>query len=620
VSELLALSFDGPASPEISFSEVVDHAAHLASGWGVAWYPIGEQAAAVLRNPLAGRSEGLTALLRDWDRFRTTLVLAHLRGAAKRSAYRDTHPFERNFGGRSWVLAHSGDLRGDLAFQLPLPAGPAYEPVGSTDTEHLFNWLLASAAERGASSLYELGYDNLAGLLARANDLGTMNLTLADGDDLVAYRDRNGSPPLWWRRHIPPHEVHRLGAQGIAVDFSDAQDANRTLLIVSSLPFDAEGWTALEPGEVLVVRRGAVVHRHLADHAVASLVRAAGPRSEADGATAGRERPPAPGRPADAQAPLGEAPSIDPTPRLVASVRAAAPVSRPLARTLNVFHRTTYRYEQPVERSSHRYRLTPTTDGLQTVLDHELAIIADGTRFRYEDVFGNQVNGFEISSPYTELTIEAQSTVEVRESIDRPDLLPERGTLPLVWMPWQRQMMSPYLLPVELPENQLVELAEFAGSFVQRNRADLLATLDDINTTINSDFRYKQGFTTLETTPYEVYTERAGVCQDFANLMICVCRLLNLPARYRVGYIFTGVDYENTVQSEASHAWVEVYLPYLGWRGYDPTNGCRANADHVRVACGRNYRDATPSSGVIHRGGGGTETLEIEVRVSETGS
>jgi transglutaminase-like putative cysteine protease len=104
------------------------------------------------------------------------------------------------------------------------------------------------------------------------------------------------------------------------------------------------------------------------------------------------------------------------------------------------------------------------------------------------------------------------------------------------------------------------------------------------------------------------------VCQDFANLLICLARLLGIPARYRVGYIYTGAQYENKVQSDASHAWTELYLPWFGWQGFDPTNGCLVGRDHVRVACGRHYRDATPTSGTILRGGG-TETLSIAVRV-----
>jgi len=176
--------------------------------------------------------------------------------------------------------------------------------------------------------------------------------------------------------------------------------------------------------------------------------------------------------------------------------------------------------------------------------------------------------------------------------------------------------MTPYLLPPELPETQLRELTEYAMSFVERNDYNLLRTIEDINSSIYKDFEYVSGSTTNSTTPFEVYASRRGVCQDFANLFICLARLLSLPARYRMGYIYTGANYENKIQSEASHAWAEVYLPYVGWRGFDPTNGCRASQDRIRVACGRNYIDATPTSGTIYKGGG-SETLRVEVKLTE---
>ena len=153
-------------------------------------------------------------------------------------------------------------------------------------------------------------------------------------------------------------------------------------------------------------------------------------------------------------------------------------------------------------------------------------------------------------------------------------------------------------------------------SVVERQDGDLVQTLLDLNTTIHRDFRYESGSTTLNTTPFDVYVARRGVCQDFANLLICLARVLGIPARYRVGYIYTGGNYENKVQSDASHAWAELYLPWSGWIGFDPTNGILAGADHVRVACGRNYRDATPTSGTIYKGGG-METLTVVVKVQE---
>jgi transglutaminase-like putative cysteine protease len=87
----------------------------------------------------------------------------------------------------------------------------------------------------------------------------------------------------------------------------------------------------------------------------------------------------------------------------------------------------------------------------------------------------------------------------------------------------------------------------------------------------------------LEPSPPTNGTPRSGVCQDFANLFICLARLLGVPARYVCGYLHTGQSAQNRAQSEASHAWVQVYLPEVGWKGFDPTNGMVTQTDHVRV-------------------------------------
>jgi transglutaminase-like putative cysteine protease len=167
---------------------------------------------------------------------------------------------------------------------------------------------------------------------------------------------------------------------------------------------------------------------------------------------------------------------------------------------------------------------------------------------------------------------------------------------------------------VELPESQLHELSEYAMSFAERNDYDLLDTLLDLNVTIFREYQYTPGSTTLFTSPFEVYASRRGVCQDFANLFIVLAQLLGLPARYVCGYLYTGPKHENARQAEASHAWAQVYLPEAGWKGFDPTNGILTQTDHVRVAVGRTFRDATPTSGTIYVGGSG-ETLEVAVIV-----
>ncbi len=292
-----------------------------------------------------------------------------------------------------------------------------------------------------------------------------------------------------------------------------------------------------------------------------------------------------------------------------------APLLGAGSRLFSVTHTTTYRYSAPVYESSHAFRLRPVHDRFQEVLDHKLWVSVPGRSRELEDVFGNHAVHYEISEPYTELEIEAKSVVRVHAGagLAGPSPLPE-ASIPIPWMPWQSQMMMPYLLPPELEQSQLYELSDYARTFVYGNGHDLVGSLLDMTRTLYQDIKYVPGVTTLDTTPFEVFKDRRGVCQDFANLLICLARLERVPARYRVGYLHTGGDYENKLQAEASHAWVEVYLPSQGWKGLDPTNGVPVMMDHIRVAVGRNYRDGTPTSGVIKVGGGG-ESLNVSVRV-----
>lgn len=601
-SQLLAISFDSATSP--SFTLKAGRAsAKPAAGWGFAWYPMDDGAAVVIKDPNATHETPLTRTLRDWDRFRSCVFVCHTHGAAKRVAQQDTHPFQRSYAGRDWVFAHSGDLDRRFADELPID-DPSFEPLGTTDSERAFCWLLEQVRDAGARSLSDIGWDVLHGWMKRLNELGTASFLMSDGRDVVAYADQGGARDLHRIRRTPPHATTVLDGERIVVDLGDPYDINRTMAIVARAPLSKEpGWEPLARGEMVVARRGTFTwaSHHRAEGADAAA-REAGPLWTAT--TSGGE--PArvesgPPKAAEAQALEGRHARVveqDDLPRD--------------GRVLEVEHETIYRYEESVERSTHVFRLHPVHDARQEVLDYQLEISPPGAGRRAEDVFGNHVLNFKLERPYQELWIRAASRVRIR-----PEPPPEpfvRSTIPLVWMPWQRQMMMPYLLPHELPETQLRALSEYAQSFVERNDHDLIETLADMNQSIFRDFAYVPGSTMLETSPFTVFVRREGVCQDFANLFICLCQLLNVPARYRVGYIYTGADYANKLQSEASHAWAEVYLPSVGWRGYDPTNGVLANLDHVRVAVGRNYREATPTSGTLFKGGAG-ETLETSVKV-----
>jgi transglutaminase-like putative cysteine protease len=301
--------------------------------------------------------------------------------------------------------------------------------------------------------------------------------------------------------------------------------------------------------------------------------------------------------------------SPDTTVKAVSSVPA-----EPVARRLTVLHRTRYTYDRPVERSAHRLHLRPVSDAKQRLVLYQLQLGPAPLVVDYEDVFGNATSRFEISDPYSEFEITAASVVEIID--DDPFAfanLPIRPSFPVSWMPWELTMLTPYLTSAELPETQIRELFTYAMSFVERNNRDLMETLFDINLTLFREYQYVPGSTVLQTTPYDVYTTKQGVCQDFSNLFICLARLLGIPARYVCGYVYC--PQLDNLQSAASHAWVELYIPNVGWKGFDPTNGILPRLDHVRVAVGRHYRDTAPTDGTIFSPA--LETMDVHVSVQE---
>lgn len=571
---LLAMSFEGELAPSLDL-RCLHPGRKLPDGWGIGYYPGGEPSASVLKEPAPPQGSIRGELVKAWEHLESSIFILHVRTATWGSiSDANTQPFSRSYAGRDWMIGHSGSLK----HRVEPTETSAFEPVGSTDTELLFCRLMAWIAETGARSIGDIDPERLAAWFHAFNVHGSLTTVLTDGHDLCVYADANDEGHMYLWQVAPPYEKLVFGDDDVGLDLTRRGAKSRKGVILCSDPLESEcepeaKWKKIPPGTLVVIRQGAV----------RAQVQSCGPVAEAD----------------EAAEPIHSAMKRP---------------SRAEVRRVDVRHRTVYRYTKPVEKSAHLFRLVPMHDRLQSLLVHEMTISVDGQQRTYEDVFGNQVRRVLLETPFTELVIEARSRVELLDTDPlsfRP--LRARSTIPLAWMPWQRHMLQPFLLPPELPESELSELVEYAMSFVYRNDYDLIDTLLDINWTIYKEYQYRQGSTNNFTTPFEVYVNRRGVCQDFANLFICLARLLGVPARYVCGYLYTGPKHENKAQAEASHAWVQVYLPEVGWKGFDPTNGVLTQTDHVRVAVGRSYVDATPTSGTIYVGGGG-ETLEVDVR------
>ncbi len=595
----LAMSFEGQLAPgfdllclqpaiqsnqinsindPIKTEGIKENTKRLPDGWGIGFYPGGEPAASVLKEASPSSGSIRSEIIKTWQHLESPLFMLHIRSATWGGiSAANTQPFCRSFAGRDFLLAHSGSL----SRHLPVPKNPLFEPVGSTDSELLFCTLLAYLQQQHKTSLGDCEPSHLLEWIHTLNEYGNLTIAVTDGRDLLVYADRHTDGAVYLGQIQPPYERIAFGDADVFVDLTRRGAKSRKGIVIASNPLEGESmqWRKIEPGSLVLIRQGALL-----------LEMRPGNKGEEQN------------DPIEIKPQRGG--------RRVQKRPEKAAVQR-----YSVLHRTAYRYTQPVEHSTHLFRLEPVHDKLQSVIAHECTVSVPGQERAYQDVFGNQVRRVTLDTPFHELIIEARSIVSVLDTDPlafRP--LRERTKIPLTWMPWQWHMLQPFLLPPELPESELRELLEYAMSFVERNDYDLLDTLLDLNDSIFHEYQYKSGSTTISTTPFEVYSNRYGVCQDFSNLFICLSRLLGVPARYVCGYVYTGPAHPNQRQSDASHAWLQVYLPEVGWRGFDPTNGTLTQTDHIRVAVGRSYVDATPTSGTIYVGGGG-ETLDVAVRV-----
>ena len=127
---------------------------------------------------------------------------------------------------------------------------------------------------------------------------------------------------------------------------------------------------------------------------------------------------------------------------------------------------------------------------------------------------------------------------------------------------------------------------------------------------IFENFKYVKGITNVETRVDEILEFRSGVCQDFAHVLLQLLRTIGIPSRYVSGYICPN---KNGMRGEgATHAWIDAYIPRLGWIGLDPTNNCFANEHHIQLAVGRDFSDCTPIKGTFK----GPANHELMVYVS----
>jgi transglutaminase-like putative cysteine protease len=285
-----------------------------------------------------------------------------------------------------------------------------------------------------------------------------------------------------------------------------------------------------------------------------------------------------------------------------------------------VRHETVYEYGGDVSHSHHLLHLQPREFAYQRCLSHKLVLDPKPSSVGEDiDAFGNGIARLEYDRSHDRLAVTAEMQVEIFPRVAAPLEAAE---------PWDalRDRLSYHAAHVQGEDldacrfrmrSSYVPLKQAFQDYAQECFApgrSIAAACDALMRKIYREFKYVAGSTTNRTSVADVLKSRRGVCQDFAHLMIACLRSSGLAARYVSGYIRTvRKGGAAAIGGDASHAWVSVYCPPLGWLDFDPTNDCLVGEDHVTLAWGRDFGDVSPLRGMIV--GGGRHKLKVDVRV-----
>lgn len=278
----------------------------------------------------------------------------------------------------------------------------------------------------------------------------------------------------------------------------------------------------------------------------------------------------------------------------------------------SIRHLTRFRYSTPVSESIMELRMHPRTEGAQRCLTCEISIEPRARVHSYRDYLGNNIDHFSVPGKHTQLRIISEALVEVSDIPELP-----RSLGPGAWAELDETVrMGDFwemLMPSQFARSSPA-LESLARALRVERRDDPLLLVRELNGAIYDWFDYVPKSTHVDSPIDHALEARQGVCQDFSHILIALLRGIGIPSRYVSGYLYhTPKDHDRSSDG-ATHAWVEAFLPSLGWVGVDPTNNLFAGERHVRTAIGRDYVDVPPTKGVFK--GDASSELTVSVRVS----
>lgn len=265
---------------------------------------------------------------------------------------------------------------------------------------------------------------------------------------------------------------------------------------------------------------------------------------------------------------------------------------------LTIEHRTTYSYDQPVPGGLQQLRLTPTASEFQRVVEWATTVTGGTKQVEFVDQHGNHTELVSFDPGVTTLDVVSRGQVETTEA--HGVLGYASGYAPL-WL--FRRSTS-----LTRAGERVAELAESVRSAASDEPVEQMHALV---AAIADAVVYTTGTSVVSDSAEDALVAGQGVCQDHAHVLIAAARHLGYSARYISGYLqMAGIE-----DQDASHAWAEVWVPDLGWVGFDPSNAISPDERYVRVASGLDYSEAAPISGI--RYGRADESLDVSVNIQQ---
>lgn len=277
---------------------------------------------------------------------------------------------------------------------------------------------------------------------------------------------------------------------------------------------------------------------------------------------------------------------------------------------ISLLHRTTFVYAGKARDSFNEVRLKPVDDATQICRSFDLRVDPAAQIRDYVDFYGNAVHYFDVVAGHERLVIEALSEVETTPNGARPavPVVPRSGSEAASESELHAEfLVDSHYVPLD------VEVWKEAKDALAEGSTDVWTDVRKICRHVYSTFAYKPRSTGVTTRATDAIKLRSGVCQDFAHVALGMCRCSGIPARYVSGYFIKLNRQDN--EEEASHAWIEAYVPGFGWAGYDPTHDRPSDERYIKAASGRDYADIRPVSGTYR--GGKTSSLVVDVKVRE---